>query len=118
MKCERCNHNLWSSYNPDNDDCCECGIGEDDVLYIEDGCKLKKQEARKLARLNKDMIGRSYYGYDFVDNEDNFIPLEKMAEKQRRKYLKAQQGFNKATEEYDKYREHLMNKYNIIERKN
>lgn len=113
MKCERCNHNLWSSYNPDNDDCCECGIGEDDFLSIEDGCKLKGVEARKLARLNKDMIGRSYYGYDFVDNEDNFIPLERMFE-----YLKAKQDFNKATKEYNKYREHLMNKYNIIERKN
>ena len=115
MKCEHCRHNFWSSYNPDSSYWCECGIGVDeisyDILYIGCGCKLKSQEARKLARLNQDMIGKSYYGYDFVDNEGEFIPLERMTEEQRGEYLKAKQDFNKATKKYDEYREYLEEKY-------
>ncbi len=57
------------------------------------------------------MRGKSYYGYDFVDNEGEFIPLERMTEEQKKEYLKAKQDFNKAMNEYNKYLEHLMNKY-------
>lgn len=34
-----------------------------------------------------------------------------LTEEERREYLKAKQDFNKATKKYDKYREHLEEKY-------